>query len=519
MSDNNDLIQDDVQVDFKANPSSYPFLKDLNLDQDVQRRLTLHLDRIKLGDSNVYTSPIGKDHNPSSVLESWDVIFHSKASEMNDALIKLELDNKAKFGPRSIAKPWFERFDSLKDYYSPKPKLSVDMTSDLHLSLKGRLRPLSVEAASKLLKNNTNSGLPYYKNKGLVKDRTVRKLEYLLSRRDPCILFTRTQEGNKTRNVWGYPCADTLEEMRYYRPVLSHQSNLSWRSALSGPDAVSIFITKIVREAVDNGYDLWSGDVSAFDACISPQLSDMAFYYIKLLFQYDFRAGLDRILDRFKSIPILTPSGIISGLHGVPSGSTFTNEVDSIVQYIILRSLGVKDSEMQIQGDDLALLLKSVSYDDVIKTYTSCGLRVNVDKSVLARNYVVYLQNLYHIDYLKDGVIGGIYPTYRALNRIIYQERWSDFEDFDIQGRDYYSIRTISILENCKHHPLFRDLVEFVFRLDKYSLRFSRDAVSKYVKMTGNASGTEGFMLNQYGDDVRGINGFETVKILKQLRK
>lgn len=518
MSSEDGLTQDDVQVDIAAAPKSFPFLKDLNLDQDVQRRLSLHLSRIQLGDSSIYTSPIGSDNDPNAILASWSKILEANSERMNDALIKLELDNKAKFGPRSIAKPWSRRFDSVKDYYSIKPKLSFDIYDGIKRQIGGKLRPLDLATALKSLKNNTNSGLPYYTKKSKVKERTLRKFDYLLSRKDPCILFTRTQEGDKTRNVWGYPCADTLEEMRYYRPLLSHQERLSWRSALIGPDEVSKSITKLILEARDNGYSILSGDISSFDANVSTELSDAAFYYIKTLFQYDFRAGLDRISDRFKSIELVTPSGVISGYHGVPSGSTFTNEVDSIIQYLILRSLGISDTDFQIQGDDLVLLLRELDFDVVEQRYSKGSLPFNVDKSVVSKDYCLYLQNLYHIDYLKNGVIGGIYSTYRALNRIIYQERWSEFEDYGLDGIDYYSIRTICILENCKHHPLFREFVEFIYKLDKYSLRYSRNSINKYNDMLGNSSGTEGFMNNQYGDNVSGINRFETVKLLNSFK-
>ena len=181
---------------------------------------------------------------------------------------------------------------------------------------------------------------------------------------------------------------------------------------------------------------------------------------------------------------------------------------------VFLRPLGLR----LIQGDDLVLLLRELDFDVVEQRYSKGSLPFNVDKSVVSKDYCLYLQNLYHIDYLKNGVIGGIYSTYRALNRIIYQERWSEFEDYGLDGIDYYSIRTICILENCKHHPLFREFVEFIYKLDKYSLRYSRNSINKYNDMLGNSSCTEGFMNNQYGDNVSGINRFETVKLLNSFK-
>lgn len=517
MSDDFDLL-DSSSFDVPPESSKYPFLNTLGLDLDVTRRLTLHLDRLKAGDSTVITSALGKSHDPYKVLDSWNSIFESKLSSMNQTLIDLEYSNKSKFGPRSISKPWSERISSIESYYDGKlGKLPFDLYSGLKNDARGRLRPLSIEAAVKQLKNSTNSGLPYYCDKGIIKDRLKQRMDYLLSRRDPCILFTRTQEGDKTRDVWGYPASDTTEEQRYYRPMLDFQSKLSWRSALIGPDEVSKAITNLILSARASDQLILSGDISKFDASVCFDLVRACFYYIKQLFQPDYRPGLDRILDRFSTIELLTPDGIVTGVHGVPSGSTFTNEVDSIVHFIILSSLGISSLNYQVQGDDFVVRLSEPKLPELKRRYSEARLIINDKKSYVSKDFAIYLQNLFHIDYMNDGVIGGIYPTYRALCRIMFQERWSRFEDYHLGGIDYYSIRTISILENCKHHPLFRDLVEFVYNLDKYSLRFSREAISKYDSYLGNSSGTGGFLYNQYGDNVKGINNFQTVKIIREL--
>ena len=145
------------------------------------------------------------------------------------------------------------------------------------------------------------------------------------------------------------------------------------------------------------------------------------------------------------------------------------------------------------------------------------GLNVNVDKSFESSNYLVYLQNLYHPDFKKDGVIGGVYPTFRALNRIIYQERWANFEDYGIKGKDYYAIRTLSILENCKNHPLFEKLVKFILSKDKYNLEITSSGISDYVKFMSDTEGTQGLIVNQYGDDLSGIRNWDSFLLVKSL--
>lgn len=142
---------------------------------------------------------------------------------------------------------------------------------------------------------------------------------------------------------------------------------------------------------------------------------------------------------------------------------------------------------------------------------------MNDSKSYISKDFIVYLQRLYDRYYLKNGFIGGIYPLYRALNRILYQERYSDFMDYSLKGRDYYSLRTISILENCKYHPLFEEFVKFIYYKDKFKLSFTTEGLANYNRMTSNGTGTVGLINNQYGDSTKGINSFETIKVINKL--
>lgn len=184
-----------------ASPKNYDFLKDLDLDSDVVRRLNLHLNNLNSGSNLVYLTPIGKDNDPDLLLDLVDKLFDQNKDKINVNLSELEMSNRSKFGPRSIAKPWMDRLDSLLDYFKHQddkvnsnliiPKTKVNFT----------LRPLDVPNAVAYLKNSTNSGLPFYIRKSKIKDTLVRDYHKLLKRQDPCILFTRTQESGKTRNV------------------------------------------------------------------------------------------------------------------------------------------------------------------------------------------------------------------------------------------------------------------------------------------------------------------------------
>jgi hypothetical protein len=505
-------------VSLSAKPSKFNFLHKLNLSDEVISKLSLNLSRVLTGSSDIYFTPIGKDNDPDSLLKQLDELFNSNSNLINDNLRDLELSNRSKFGPRSISKPWKERLPSLLDYFEHQDD-PQNLSLRLLNSASHKLRPLSLSSASGYLKNSTNSGLPYYTKKGLIKDRVISDFKSLISRQDPCVLFTRTQEAGKTRNVWGYPMADTLNEMIYYQPLLSYQRKQVYRSALNGPDIVDRHVTEMILRNRSQGNHLVSIDFSSFDASVGKNLQSLCFSYISNLFQSNCSLDLDYIKHRFNTIGVITPNGVISGEHGVPSGATFTNEVDSLAQYIVATNSGViNDGNMQIQGDDGVYGLKHNDVDKLLNSFRLAGLNVNEDKSYTSTDFVVYLQRLYDIHYIERGTVGGIYSIYRALNRIIYQERYSDFMDFSLKGVDYYSIRTITILENCKYHPLFKDFVKLVAKFDKFGLNYDVNSLSNYIRMLDGA-GTSGFLNNQFGDNIKGINNFETVKILKEIRR
>jgi hypothetical protein len=488
-------------------------LHNLDVSDSVKAKLIQNLRGTVEGSDNVVVTPLGKNNDPEALLSGWDKVFQDNIGRMNSALLEIEESNRGKYGPRSIQKPWSERKESLEAYFHDQGARPVSS----NVQLGNKLRPLSLDKAVQLLKNSTNSGLPWYTRKSEIKDELVSNFDYYLGRQDPCVLFTRTQEQGKTRNVWGYPAADTLNEMRYYAPLLDYQKKLSWRAALNSPDTVDRGITNLINNAMISGKKLISIDFSAYDASVGKELQQAAFNYVASLFQTSCSEDLEYIAQRFNTIGIVTPDGIWEKPHGVPSGSTFTNEVDSLAQFSVISNLGtVDESTMQIQGDDGAYAVWADSIEETFKGFEQHGLKVNEEKSVIADDYVVYLQKLYHNDYRQDdGLIGGIYSTYRALSRLVYQERWSNFTDEDISGEDYYSLRAISILENCKYHPLFEELVKYVVEIDDRNLRFTENGLRSYIRMQ-QKDGTVGNITNQYGDKGN-IKSFASYKLISKI--
>lgn len=483
----------------------------LKLPREALESLSQLNYRIEKGSSEILLSPLGKSHSPELILNGWDEIFDRNRDRMNDILTELELNNRSKYGPRSIAVPWLEREAGIYNSFSiDNGKMIESIPTSLN-----RLRPIDVNNAARFIKLQTNAGLPYMLQKGTVLSKTLNELKLQLERHYPSVMFTRTQENNKTRTVWGYPLATVLDEMRFYRPILEYQSRMPWRAALRKAEDVDTAISQLISHARNQGKSLVSIDFSNFDNSVKRSLQKYAFeVYFPSLFQKQFHPELAIHGERFNTIGLVTPDGVLEGPHGIPSGSAYTNEVGSVVQYGISKDFRENLDFSQVQGDDGAYA--SFFPEELKEHFRSYGLDVNDDKSYISSDFIVYLQNLYHIDYIKDGLISGIYPTYRALLRIVYQERFNDFSEDDISGKDYYAIRTLSILENVKHHPLFKELVEYVTKLDKFGLHVSDQGVSSYIKMREKQDGKDVRFTEYKRGDGFGIKSFESYKLARE---
>jgi hypothetical protein len=276
-----------------------------------------------------------------------------------------------------------------------------------------------------------------------------------------------------------------------------------------GPSAVSRNITRMISESIRLGLPCVSGDISRFDASFGTELQSAVFSEFRYLMQESAESGLADVAYRFGNKPFIIGDDIYYGAHGIPSGSQLTNLVGSVGN----RKVCDLPAELtQFLGDDFAAVTGRPEY--LFDKYGSCGLELNKEKTVIANGYFLYLQNLFHPDYMEDGEIKGVYPTYRALNRLIYPERFSDFESFDLDGKSYFAIRSLSILENCRYHPLFEKFVIWWLQYEKYAIP-SNQSIANYVKYVNATTGSLGTM-NQLGDGVRGLTKFASYQIARR---
>lgn len=495
-------------------------LKTMDLEDTVKQRVANNLLVLLKGDTEVLTTPLADSfEDPYDFLNGWQEIVIDNIHLMNDPLIVLESSSLNKCGPRSRSVPWNERVESVNSSWTCQDDAHVPHFHKFEAP--GYLIPISFKRAAGKMKLASSAGLPFICKKKKAIDELMADFGKYIARKDPCMLYTRTGENWKTRNIWGHPFADTLYEMMFYVPLMLYQRTLSWRAALVSPDAVAIKITEIIDYAISTNRIVYSIDFKGFDASVLYQYIICAFEYFARCFEPVFTSIIMEIAERVYTIGLLTPFGIKSGKHGVPSGDPFTNEIDSVVQAgIALLNAFICITKMIVQGDDGVYTMFPSEVAEFEATFAYAKLNIEKSKSIIAANYCYFCQYLYHSDYRDGkGIIMPIYPTYRAITRLMFPEKFTDFKSTGINAKDYYAIRSITILENCKNHPLHEKLVRYVVAAEKSKLEFTEQGLSQFLQIQNKGSMETALGENyQFGTNVGGIKGFKTYKIIRQIQ-
>lgn len=258
---------------------------------------------------------------------------------------------------------------------------------------------------------------------------------------EPCIAFARTQFNDKTRLVWGYPFSMTIIES-----LIAYNINQEFKSA-NTPMAFAMTSghlgTKLRVASYRNKW-AYSMDMSAYDSSISAPLIRVAFDILRTWYNLDqvepesgktVREIFQMVESYFITTPIVMPDGNIykGKRHGVPSGSFFTQIIDSIVNVIIAGTISAKFGlnvdarDIFVLGDDLLIWSNRKVDIDKIGQYImyTFGIRVHqAPKSSVYRFDDV-------IKFLGRDWDNGL-PTLDEegiLQRMVYPETYRKYSD------------------------------------------------------------------------------------------
>ncbi|ASH99192.1 RdRp [Giant panda associated partiti-like virus] len=353
-----------------------------------------------------------------AALREWNLrMSRSETPEIFDPVVAhvlreqgFEVDSKKYYEPRSVysVEKFFEQLQS----FNPSKSVFVDV-KDRHVQRgiafaykvfgKGKddayLEPLELWDESIISNWKGSAGVTAYGqtkreafSRGILSAKRILGQDGLARRKpEPCLGLTRTGKNGKSRLIWGYPMSMTLIEGSLAKPLLGTLTGLNTPMAYKLTNK-TLGMKILAASQTKKWY--YSLDATQFDSSIQKIMIEVAFSIIATHFDrkamYDdvntVGEVLELVRDYFIHTPIVMPAGEkakgnVQGVlyygkkHGVPSGSYFTQLVDSIVNIIVLGTLASKfgfylsKEEIFVLGDDL--LFFTNTHLDVKKPSTS----------------------------------------------------------------------------------------------------------------------------------------------------
>ena len=456
--------------------------------------LRSYFDIVRKGQPEEYRTTFAKGSSLNSVLKDWSSTLESIADKW-PTLVEFENDLKAKVGPMSIMKPLSERIDDIDHYYddillssTPVSDSAIKAVLAEFKQVKG-LRVRSQQRTVDIMKKSTNSGSPYFTKRKLVVGKTLPCEVTTYSQelnggrsvwKTAAVLGWRGQEGGpnaddvKQRVVWMFPFACNICELQIYQPLIECCQRFNLVPAWVSMEAVDQRITKMFdTKGVDDV--VICTDFSKFDQHFNESMQNASKSILTGLMSSDesSKAWLDEIFPIKYAIPLAYDFGKIRvGRHGMGSGSGGTNADETLahraLQYEAALNKHTKlNPNSQCLGDDGVLTYPGITVEDVVRSYTAHGQEMNESKQYVSKQDCIYLRRWHHKDYRVDGICVGVYSTYRALGRLMEQER---YYDPDVWSAKMVALRQLSIIENVKYHPLRAEFAEFCMKRDKYRL-------------------------------------------------
>nr|APG78308.1 RdRp [Hubei partiti-like virus 9] len=229
-------------------------------------------------------------------------------------------------------------------------------------------------------------------------------------------LFLRAQIADvgtdKIRSVWGYPIDVIVEEGRWFYPFIKWVRDgentipIAYRAEMANGGMA--YLNDMLNCFHDSSYIV--GDWSKFDKTIPPWLIRDCFQIVMDAFDHSkvvdseglvWNVNPARSIRRFKRIVryfINTPVRMCTGrrfmkLGGVPSGSMWTNLIDSMVntlvwRYLTYHTLGqFPQAELYLGDDSVVVGPGPVNLDDIAAlAFQAFGMVLNVRKSYVTTN-------------------------------------------------------------------------------------------------------------------------------------
>lgn len=220
-----------------------------------------------------------------------------------------------------------------------------------------------------------------------------------------------------------------LAELTFSKPIQEYMAKVPFYAGGKEPSTISGLI---------HGWQAYSKkflsiDYTAFDQTISSWLIEDAFSIIKSAFimTSEEEKRFDVIVHDFIHKDFILNEGVLHSDKGVPSGSMFTQIVDSIVNLVVVKTYfnSLNQSvEMMIMGDDNVIFTKGDADIEHLASYIikNFGLIIKTDdksnEGLCSRDNVKFLSRYWRQD-------GQWRHPNQLISRMLYPERHRDYSE------------------------------------------------------------------------------------------
>lgn len=502
------------------------------------------LNRLETGSQDTPRSWFFEDKDPADVLAQ--VTQKLNGSKDLREISDYDLSKVDKFGPQGGAAPLKERLETFEEYFlhldSPKIVNDPIFKKAKKLAIQ-RLKfneagvPLTLKAVIDRgmgdQKYNTNSGYPLYcKRKSDVAIENVLSVGFnAIIERYPCTLGSRAtmgKTGTKARHIFMASMPVNCCGQRYAIPLQDYIR--SRHEQFFAPWEGWTEVQKLVSEHWDKGLK-FGADYTKMDQHFNLHHALQCFDVIKHYFRKAYWDELETTIRYVFEVPILTNLGYVDQAHAMPSGSEWTNFLETMWNYIFTIYLELKYHlefvcKMGIGDDQLYILAgkwtpKAIKWitDIVVSEFDYSGLPGNPEKQEVGDAATSFLQRFMCSEWDgndDDTRAAGVYSLVRNLTSQIYPERYHNDKEWD---KRMFALRCIMIAENANQHPLFKWYIQnIVAKANPNILEFCRESEQQAMANWQRAKNIANFLptYNQEKQD-SAITEFDSYKLLREL--
>lgn len=458
-----------------------------------------------------------------------------------------DLAKLTKYAPQGKSAPFAERQETFDEYFShlSSPDILNDPTwprakkeAIRRLKFNRSGSPVSLEqVTSRGLsedKYNTSSGYPDFgkrKNPKVLKQ-AMMDAPSSIERRFPCTMGSRASMGKTgvdARHIFMGSMAVNIWGQRFQQPLQDYirSRNLDFFLPWEGWDYVQQAISKFSTPTRLK----FGADYTKMDQHFNKYHGYEVYDVIKEYFRPQYHDELFSIIEYVFTMPIITNLGYVDMEHAMPSGSEWTNFLETMWNFIFCIFLELKYHirfalKMGIGDDQLWLLdgdwtIKQIQWiiDTVIEEFDRAGLPGNKDKQEVSLEKTGFLQRLIYQDWngWDDSVpVAGVYSLVRNVTSQVFPEF---FHSPKLWDADMFALRVIMIAENCVNHPLFKwYITEYVAKSNKHVLEFVRKSDDQLREAERKAKKIANFLptYNQEKQD-QSLLSFKTVALLREV--